>query len=144
MKRKHVIIGSTVVIVAWPWACYALDQIVNPWLSASDDEGRGRNQGRHRSLRPSGRAEAHDVAPLPQRLRHGGSRAGHGGREPAAGAQLAAPAAGVVAKVNVVEGQQVEQGDVLVELNSGTATANYARQEARTPEKIISPRTTRL
>ena len=36
--------------------------------------------------------------------------------QPAAGAQLAAPSAGVVAKVNVVEGQPVNQGDVLVEL----------------------------
>ena len=57
--------------------------------------------------------------------------------QPAAGAQLAAPSAGVVAKVNVIEGQQVEKGDVLVELNSGTATADYAEQEVGAAEKII-------
>ncbi len=46
---------------------------------------------------------------------------------PAAGAQLAAPSAGVVTKVNVLEGQHVEKGDVLVELNSQAAAAEVAR-----------------
>jgi RND family efflux transporter MFP subunit len=49
--------------------------------------------------------------------------------QPAAGAQLAAPSAGVVTKVNVVEGQQVDKGDVLVELNSAAAAAEVARQK---------------
>lgn len=48
--------------------------------------------------------------------------------QPAAGAQLAAPSAGVVTKVNVLEGQQVKKGDVLVELNSQAAEAEVARQ----------------
>jgi membrane fusion protein, multidrug efflux system len=48
---------------------------------------------------------------------------------PAAGAQLAAPSAGVVTKVNVVEGQQVNQGDVLMELNSQAAEAEAERQK---------------
>src|SRR5271156_4208811 len=43
--------------------------------------------------------------------------------QPAAGAQLAAPSAGVVTKVDVLEGQHVEKGDVLVELNSQAAAA---------------------
>ena len=49
--------------------------------------------------------------------------------QPAAGAQLAAPSAGVVTKVNVVEGQQVTKGDVLVELNSQAAEQEVARQK---------------
>ena len=48
---------------------------------------------------------------------------------PAAGAQLAAPSAGVVTKVNVAEGQQVNKGDVLVELNSQAAAAEVERQK---------------
>jgi membrane fusion protein (multidrug efflux system) len=51
--------------------------------------------------------------------------------QPAASAQLAAPSAGVVTKVNVVEGQQVKQGDVLAELNSGTTSENAAQQVER-------------
>ncbi len=49
--------------------------------------------------------------------------------QPAAGAQLAAPSAGVVTKVDVLEGQQVEKGDVLVELNSQAAEAEVERQK---------------
>ena len=49
--------------------------------------------------------------------------------QPAAGAQLAAPSAGVVTKVNVIEGQQVTKGDVLVELNSQAAEQEVARQK---------------
>jgi multidrug efflux pump subunit AcrA (membrane-fusion protein) len=48
---------------------------------------------------------------------------------PAAEAQLAAPSAGVVTKVNVVEGQQVAKGDVIVELNSQAAAAEFERQK---------------
>jgi multidrug efflux pump subunit AcrA (membrane-fusion protein) len=49
--------------------------------------------------------------------------------QPAAGAQLAAPSAGVVAKVNVLEGQHVEKGDVLMELNSQAAEQEVGRQK---------------
>ncbi len=49
--------------------------------------------------------------------------------QPAAGAQLAAPSAGVVTKVDVLEGQHVEKGDVLVELNSQAAEAEVERQK---------------
>jgi len=48
---------------------------------------------------------------------------------PAAGAQLAPPSAGVVTKVDVLEGQHVEQGDVLVELKSQAAAAELERQK---------------
>lgn len=64
--------------------------------------------------------------------------------QPAAGAQLAAPGAGVVARVNVVEGQRVEKGDVLVELNSGTATFAYAEAEVERQEKLFAQQNTSL
>jgi len=63
---------------------------------------------------------------------------------PAAGAPLAAPSAGVVAKVNVIEGQHVEKGDVLMELNSGTATAEYAREEVGRQKKLFEQHNTSL
>ena len=49
--------------------------------------------------------------------------------QPAASAQLAVPSAGVVTKVNIVEGQHVNKGDVLVELNSQAAAAEAERQK---------------
>ena len=64
--------------------------------------------------------------------------------QPAASAQLAAPSAGVVTKVNVVEGQQVAKGDVLVELNSGTMTAENAQQEVERQKKLYAQQNTSL
>jgi multidrug efflux pump subunit AcrA (membrane-fusion protein) len=48
---------------------------------------------------------------------------------PAASAQLAAPSAGIVAKVNVVEGQSVTNGEVLVDLSSPSLRAEVERQK---------------
>ena len=64
--------------------------------------------------------------------------------QPAAGAQLAAPSAGVVAKVNVIEGQHVEKGDVLVELNSGAATVDSRQQEVERQKKLYAQQNTSL
>jgi membrane fusion protein (multidrug efflux system) len=64
--------------------------------------------------------------------------------QPAAGAQLAAPSAGVVAKVNVIAGQQVQKGDVLVELNSGTATFDSAQAQAERQKKLYDQQNTSL
>ena len=47
-------------------------------------------------------------------------------------------------KVNVVEGQQVEKGDVLVELNSGTTTAENAEQEVERQKKLYAQQNTSL
>lgn len=66
------------------------------------------------------------------------------GTEPAAGATLAPPTAGVVARVDVVEGQQVKQGDVVMELNSGTVTAEYAKQELERQKKLYAQQNTSL
>jgi len=64
--------------------------------------------------------------------------------QPAASAQLASPSAGVVTKVNVVEGQQVAKGDVLAELNSGTTTAENAEQEVERQKKLYAQQNTSL
>ncbi len=64
--------------------------------------------------------------------------------QPAASAQLASPSAGVVTKVNVVEGQQVAKGDVLMELNSGTTTAENAEQEVERQKKLYAQQNTSL
>jgi multidrug efflux pump subunit AcrA (membrane-fusion protein) len=64
--------------------------------------------------------------------------------QPAAGATLAAPVAGVVAKVNIVAGQQVSKGDVLVELNSGAMTYALAEQVAARQEKLYAQQNTSL
>lgn len=62
--------------------------------------------------------------------------------QPAASAQLAAPSAGVVTKVNVVAGQQVTKGDVLVELNSGTTTYALAEQELARQKELFAQQNT--
>lgn len=64
--------------------------------------------------------------------------------EPAAGAPLAAPVAGIVTRVNVIEGRHVEKGDVLVELNSGATTAESAAQEVERQKKLYAQQNTSL
>jgi multidrug efflux pump subunit AcrA (membrane-fusion protein) len=64
--------------------------------------------------------------------------------QPAAGGPLSSPIAGVVAKVNVVAGQQVKEGDVLVELNSGTASYTYAKAEVERQKKLFAEQNTSL
>ena len=64
--------------------------------------------------------------------------------QPAAGAQLAAPSAGIVVKVNVVEGQSVTNGDVLVELNSGALTIENAMQEVARQKQLYAQQNTSL
>ena len=61
---------------------------------------------------------------------------------PAADAPLAPATAGVVARINVVEGQDVQKGDVLVELNSGGMTLEYAEQELERQKKLYAEHNT--
>ena len=63
---------------------------------------------------------------------------------PAAGASLAPPTAGVVARVDVVEGQSVKKGDVLMELNSGAVSVDYARQELARQQELYQQNNTSL
>lgn len=77
---------------------------------------------------------------------------GYGTVEPApatadqssAGGTLSAPMAGVVARVTAVEGQHVSQGDVLVELNSGTASYAYAKAQVERQKKLLAEQNTSL
>ncbi|HEX5399228.1 MAG TPA: efflux RND transporter periplasmic adaptor subunit [Verrucomicrobiae bacterium] len=62
--------------------------------------------------------------------------------QPAAGSQVAAPSAGVVARVNVVEGQEVKKGDLLAQLNSGAVTFDYAEQELARQRKLFAQQNT--
>lgn len=64
--------------------------------------------------------------------------------QPAGGASLAPPSAGIVAKVNVVEGQRVKKGDVLMELNSGVVNFDYAQQELERQQKLYEQHNTSL
>jgi multidrug efflux pump subunit AcrA (membrane-fusion protein) len=64
--------------------------------------------------------------------------------QPAAGATLAAPVAGVVARVNVIAGQQVKKGDVLAELNSGAMTVDSAEQEIERQKQLYAQQNTSL
>ena len=57
--------------------------------------------------------------------------------QPAAGGALAAPSAGIVAKLNVVAGQRVQKGDVLMELNSGHCHIRLRESRTGTPEEIV-------
>ena len=62
--------------------------------------------------------------------------------QPAADAPLAAPSAGVVTKVNVIAGQRVAKGDVLVELDSGTTTYAQAEQELARQKELFAQQNT--
>jgi multidrug efflux pump subunit AcrA (membrane-fusion protein) len=64
--------------------------------------------------------------------------------EPAADAPLAAPTSGVVANVNVAEGQHVRKGKVLMTLNAGSTTAIYAEQELARQKKLYAQHNTSL
>ena len=63
---------------------------------------------------------------------------------PAAAAAVASPVAGVVARVSIVAGQQVRRGEELVELNSDTMTAAYAKEEMARQRKLYSEHNTSL
>jgi multidrug efflux pump subunit AcrA (membrane-fusion protein) len=135
MKRKHMVIGL-VVLVCGGLGIVALIKS-HKADSASAEEGTTptvvsvqvsalKRMTLHRYVTGYGMVE-----PAPATA-----------EQPAAGAQLAAPTAGVVARIDVVEGQHVEKGDVLVELNSGTATADYAKQEVARQKKLFAEHNT--
>ena len=64
--------------------------------------------------------------------------------QPAASASLAAPTAGIVAKINVIAGQHVKKGDILMDLNSATATCDYAKAELARQRKLFAEQNTSL
>ncbi len=62
----------------------------------------------------------------------------------AASVSLAAPVPGVITKVAVVEGQHVEKGDLVAELNSGTLTLENAAQEVARQRQLYAQTNTSL
>jgi membrane fusion protein (multidrug efflux system) len=122
MNRKHIIAGIVVVLVTG-LGIVALVKSRGAASESGDDEttptivtvqtGALKLVTLHRYVQGYGTIE-----PAPATA-----------EQAAASAQLAAPSAGVVTKVNVVEGQQVTKGDVLVELNSQAAEQEVERQK---------------
>ena len=137
MNRKHIIVGIVVVLVAG-LGVVALLKSRGAASAAGAEEatptlvtvqtGALKLATLHRYVQGYGMVE---TAPATA-------------EQPAAGAQLAASSAGVVTKVNVVEGQQVTKGDVLVELNSGTTTAENAAQQVARLKKLFAQQNTSL
>ena len=137
MKRKQIIIGIIVIVCAG-LGIYALVKSHGAAAAADEDEatpsvvtvqaGSLKRMTLHNYVSGYGTIE-----PAPATA-----------DEPAAGAQLAAPVAGVVTKINTIAGQQVKKGDVLVELNSGTATFDYATGEVERQKKLFAQQNTSL
>ncbi len=142
MKRKQIIIGG-VIFVALGLGIYAIVKSPHAASSDSDDEG-----GPAENVPPVVTVQ---VGTLKQMTLHN-YVSGYGTVEaapatadqPAASGQLAAPSAGTVARVNVVAGQPVQKGDVLVELNSGAATFDSAQAEAERQKKLYEQNNTSL
>ena len=142
MKRKQIIIGG-VIVAALGLGIYAIVKSPHAASSDSDDEG-----GSAENVPPVVTVQ---VGALKQMTLHN-YVSGYGTVEgapasadqPAAGGQLAAPSAGTVARVNVVAGQPVQKGHVLVELNSGTATFDSAQAEAERQKKLYEQNNTSL
>lgn len=142
MKRKQIIIGG-VIVVALGLGIYAIVKSPHAASSDSDDEG-----GPAENVPPVVTVQ---VGALKQTTLHNYvssygtvEAAPATADQPAAGGQLAAPSAGTVARVNVVAGQQVQKGDVLVELNSGAATFDSAQAEAERQKKLYEQQNTSL
>ena len=143
MKRKHIFI--TIAVVCAGLALYALSKLHGPVSGGdADDEEQSAN------------VNVESVIPVQvgalKRMTLHQYVTGYGtvdaapatATQPAAGGPLSAPTAGTVAKVNAIAGQQVKKGDVLVELNSATATIDYARDEVDRQEKLFEQQNTSL
>jgi membrane fusion protein (multidrug efflux system) len=66
------------------------------------------------------------------------------GNEPAAAVRLSAMTAGIVEKVNVVEGEAAKKGDVILELSSAGTTLKYAEEEVTRQKKLYAEQNTSL
>ncbi len=137
MKPKQIIIGLTVALCGGLGifallrshrAASAAEEEAAPPTVVSVQLGTLQRMTLHRYLTGYG-----TVAPAPATT-----------TEPAADAPLAAPVAGVVTRVNVVEGQQVKKGEVLVELNSGAMTVENAEQEVTRQRQLYAQQNTAL
>jgi membrane fusion protein (multidrug efflux system) len=140
MKRTQIIIGG-VIVVALGLGIYAIVKSPHAASSDSDEEG-----GPAENVPSVVTVQVGALKRVTLQNYVGGygtvEAAPATADQPAAGAQLAAPSAGVVARVNVVAGQPVQKGDVLVELNSGTATFNSVHAEADRQKKLFEQNNT--
>jgi membrane fusion protein (multidrug efflux system) len=137
MNRKHIIAGG-IVILAASLGIITLVKSHSETSESSSDEttptivtvqtGALKFATLHRYVQGYGAIE-----PAPAT-----------GDRPAADAPLSAPSAGVVTKVNVIAGQPVTKGDVLVELNSSTMTAENAAQQAERQKELYAQQNTSL
>jgi len=143
MKLKSIIIGIVMIACAGA-AIFALTKWHREFSGGDDDEGGGSDEKTEATITVQ-------TAPL-QRMTLHRYVYGYGTIEPApatadqpaAGGPISSPIAGVVAKVNVVAGQEVKAGDVLVELNSGTASFTYAKAEVERQKKLFADQNTSL
>lgn len=141
MKLKPVLIGGVMVVCAGA-AIFGLAKLHTE--SSGDDEGAGPDE----KTAPIISVETGAL----KRMTLHSYVSGYGSvepapataDEPAAGGALSSPSAGVVAKVDVIVGQQVKQGDVLVELNSGTTSFAYAEAEVERQKKLFANQNTSL
>lgn len=137
MKARGLIVGGLAAI-GLAVGAYALLSSRDPGAAASEDDetppvvsvqvGTLRRMTLHQYVTGYGL-----VTPAP-------ATAGH----PAAAAAVAAPVAGVVARVAVVAGQQVRRGEELVELNSDTMAAAQAQEELARQRKLYAEHNTSL
>ncbi|HTV42020.1 MAG TPA: efflux RND transporter periplasmic adaptor subunit [Candidatus Sulfotelmatobacter sp.] len=141
MKLNHILIGGIMLLCAAA-GIFAIFKVHGPSGGDNDDASAGKNVPTIISVQ---------VGTLTNITLHGYIN-GYGtvvaapatANQPAAGATLAAPTAGIVAKINVVAGQQVHKGDVLMVLNSSTATFNYAKAELERQKKLFAQQNTSL
>jgi multidrug efflux pump subunit AcrA (membrane-fusion protein) len=143
MKLKSLIIGVVMILCAG-LAIFALTKWHREFSGGDDDEGGGAKEDAEAVITVQTGALQHmtlhryingfgTIEPAPATT-----------DQPTAGGPLSSPTAGVVAKVNVIAGQTVNAGDVLVELNSGTASYNYAKEEVERQKKLFAEQNTSL
>jgi membrane fusion protein, multidrug efflux system len=141
MKLKQIIVGVAMVLCAGA-GIFALTKLHKSGGGGDDDAAPAENVTPLISVQTGTlkRATLHSyvsgygtVEPMPATP-----------NEPAAGGVLAAPTAGIVIKVAAVAGQQVKQGDLLVELDSATATHAYAKTEVERQKKLFAEQNTSL
>ena len=145
MKPKQILIGAAIVLCAG-LGVFVLMKVSAPSSGGGDDDDE--------AAAPAQNAEAIvtvQVGALKRMTLHRYVEA-YGAVEaapattngPAGGGALAAPTAGTVAKVNVIAGQHVKKGELLVELNSSGASFDYAKAEVTRQQKLYAQQNTSL